>query len=366
MNRTIGDIDQNLHIESSLNLPGIVWRSARTEPFQLYGLYAPQAEGGFRRMPEAVARQTNSGVAALHANTAGGRLRFRTDSPVVALKAVMPNLCVMQHMPALGSAGFDLYIVEDGEPPVYSASFVPPADARGGFESVVRFSDGAERDILIHLPLYSGVSELYIGLAENASLRPGGAYRPVAPMLFYGSSITQGGCASRPGNAYSNILSRLLNIDHLNLGFSGSALGEPCMAEYLASLDASVFVCDYDHNAPSARHLPETLWPLYQTYRAARPETPVVFVSKPDFRPDRTDDAERRAIVRSVCERAAASGDPNVSFVDGETLFDGVCRFDCTVDGCHPNDLGFHRMALVIGRRIADVLGLPFSFDARG
>ena len=99
MNTTIGDIDPNLHIESSLNLPGIVWRSARTEPFQLYGLYAPQSEGGFRRMPEAVARQTNSGVAALYANTAGGRLRFRTDSRVVALKAVMPNLCVMQHIP---------------------------------------------------------------------------------------------------------------------------------------------------------------------------------------------------------------------------------------------------------------------------
>ena len=192
--KSIGDIDRNLRVETSLDLPETDWRSAKCGAFQLYGLYQPLSEGVFRRMPEAIAAETNEGVAHLHTNTAGGRIRFRTNSRFVALKVVMPNPCVMPHMAALGSAGFDLYL-SDGQTARYRGSFFPPVDIRGGYESVVWFESGDERDILLHMPLYSGVGELYIGLEAGASLLPGGSYRAEKPVVFYGSSITQGGCA---------------------------------------------------------------------------------------------------------------------------------------------------------------------------
>ena len=297
--KSIGDIDRNLRVETSLDLPATDWRSAKCGAFQLYGLYQPLSEGVFRRMPEAIAAETNEGVAHLHTNTAGGRIRFRTNSRFVALKVVMPNPCVMPHMAALGSAGFDLYL-SDGQTARYRGSFFPPVDIRGGYESVVWFESGDERDILLHMPLYSGVGELYIGLEAGASLLPGGSYRAEKPVVFYGSSITQGGCASRPGCAYTNLISRLLNVDHINLGFSGSARGESVIADYMASLEMSAFVCDYDHNAPSPEHLEKTLWPLYEAIRRSHPEIPFLFVSKPDF----CRDPGRRDRNPRLCARA--------------------------------------------------------------
>ena len=361
--KSIGDIDRNLRVETSLDLPATDWRSAKCGAFQLYGLYQPLSEGVFRRMPEAIAAETNEGVAHLHTNTAGGRIRFRTNSRFVALKVVMPNPCVMPHMAALGSAGFDLYL-SDGQTARYRGSFFPPVDIRGGYESVVWFESGDERDILLHMTLYSGVGELYIGLEAGASLLPGGSYRAEKPVVFYGSSITQGGCASRPGCAYTNLISRLLNVDHINLGFSGSARGESVIADYMASLEMSAFVCDYDHNAPSPEHLEKTLWPLYEAIRRSHPEIPFLFVSKPDFcRDPGRRDRNPRLVIQNAYARALAGGDWRVGFIDGETLFDGPFYTECTVDGCHPNDLGFSRMAAVIGRQVARMLDIPFRLD---
>ena len=175
------------------------------------------------------------------------------------------------------------------------------------------------------------------------------------PVLYYGSSITQGGCASRPGNAYQAMISRRLDADFINLGFSGNAKAETVMCEYLASLDASVFVCEYDHNAPNADHLAKTHRPLYETYRAAHPDVPIVFVTKPDFHPG-TEDERRRRIVIDTYEYALSVGDRKVSFVDGAHLFDGPFADSCTVDGCHPNDLGFFRMAQKIGDAVEAAL----------
>jgi len=114
------------------------------------------------------------------------------------------------------------------------------------------------RDILINFPLYNPVDEAFTGLDEDAELLPAAEYAHEKPVVFYGSSITQGACASHPGNAYCNILSRRLNTNNINLGFSGGCHGEDAMAEYLAALDMSVLVYDYDHNAESAEELQRT------------------------------------------------------------------------------------------------------------
>ncbi len=182
-------------------------------------------------------------------------------------------------------------------------------------------------------------------------------YRNEKPVVYYGSSITQGGCACRPGNAYQAMIGRKYNLDHINLGFSGSAKGEPEMAEHIASLEMEAFVCDYDHNAPSLEHLQNTLPEFYRIIREKHPDLPVIFVTKPDIllRPDWC--KERRDYIFSVYEEAKAKGE-NVYFIPGEELFAGENWDDCTVDRCHPNDLGFFRMAQRIGAELKKALNL--------
>ena len=162
------------------------------------------------------------------------------------------------------------------------------------------------------------------------------------PIVFYGSSITQGGVASRPGNAYTAIASRRLCCDHINLGFSGSAKGESEIAEYIAGLDMKAFVYDYDHNAPNSEHLRLTHEKLYRRIRESHSDIPYIMISKPTgYEHDRV----RRAIIMDTYRNAVNDGDENVYFLDGATLFVGDEREACTVDGCHPNDLGFYRFA---------------------
>ena len=200
------------------------------------------------------------------------------------------------------------------------------------------------------------MSALYVGLEASAQLSPGSAYRHKKPVLYYGSSITQGGCASRPGNSYQAIISRRYDCDFLNFGFSGNARGEETFMEYLAQLDYSIFVLDYDHNAPSAGHLEATHRRAYDIIRRHQPNKPVILISKPDFLFHRPEDRARRSIIYSTYLEAVRAGDQNVFFLDGYSLFGGEGRDGCTVDGCHPNDLGFYRMADVIGALVGRLL----------
>lgn len=351
----IGEIDQNLAVQSRLEIEGLRYRSALEEPFDIYGLYQAKETGLYRRMPEAAAKQVSPGVLGLSEHTAGGRIRFRTDSPYVTVKAKLTGQCFMPHMPLTGSHGLDLYVF-DGEEDLYQGTFVPLFDSPEDYESVVYLQDAKMQEITIHLPLYSGVAELYIGLDEKAEVEHGRKYRPVKPVLYYGSSITQGGCASRPGNHYPAAIARKNNVDFLCLGFSGSAKGEPEMADYLAGLETSVFVCDYDHNAPDREYLEATHAAFYRRYREANPDTPIIFVSRPDIRLTNETDVRRRDVIYQTYIEALKNGDGRVYFVDGFQLFGGDRRYDCTVDGCHPNDLGFFRMAEVIGEMVGHCL----------
>ena len=148
----------------------------------------------------------------------------------------------------------------------------------------------------MYFPLYNDVRALSISLDKNACVKSGKKYRDELPILYYGSSITQGGCASRPDQAYQALIAKWNNIDFINLGFSGNAKGEACMVEYLASIDCSLFVCDYDPNAPNAEYLSNTHYPLYERYRKARPNTPILFITKPDFKWDLEDETRHRII----------------------------------------------------------------------
>jgi len=225
-----------------------------------------------------------------------------------------------------------------------------------GYESIIYFNDNTERDLTINFPLYSNVSDLYIGLQETAILKNGGNYKYKNPVLYYGSSITQGGCASRPGNSYQAIISRMLDCDYINFGFSGNAKGEEKIVDYMSGLNMSVFVCDYDHNAPSVEHLINTHEGIYKRFREKNPELPIIIISKPDFNPYEFGDIQRRNVIYSTYINAIYNGDKNVYYIDGESLFKDEGRDSCTVDGCHPNDLGFMRMAETIGHIIKKVI----------
>ena len=338
--------------------PNTQWFDVRKPPFALYGLYEPQKGDAFCRMPKQIAETVSKDVAALALHTAGGRCRFSTDSPYIAIRAVMPGQSFMGHMAAVGSSGFDLY-ADTPEGSVFVTSFMPDLTCPGGIIASraiegTRFA-GKVNHYTVHFPLYAGVETLEIGILQGSTLGAGAAYKDVRPILYYGSSITQGGCASRPGISYQGYISRRFQTDHINLGFSGSAKGEQTMVDYICAQDISLFVCDYDHNESNAESLRKKHYNVYACFRQKQPQTPILLISRPDVFLCPDDAAARVQVVRETYERALASGDRNVYFVDGGTLFDGADASDCTVDSCHPNDLGFYRMAQVIGDKIAEI-----------
>lgn len=340
----IAKIDPNLEVKTTLSEKDIVFCDVTRAPFDLYGLMS--CEQGFCRLPTEVAERTSDGVLRLHRNSAGGRVRFCTDSRYVAVRVSLGVIHRMSHMTMACSAGVDLYI--DDEVTATSRhyrTFFPPYDTDGQYESILYFPTRKPRYITLHLPLYSSLDGFEIGLQADATVDHGLAYRPLAPVVYYGSSITQGGCASRPGNAYTNVVSRRMNIDHVNLGFSGNAKGESAIVDYMAGLTMSAFVCDYDHNAPSVDHLRATHEPLYRAIRAAHPDIPYIMMTRPDFDGDRANSAARRDVVYETYRRALSEGDRNVYFIDGERLLSGPYLDMATVDGCHPTDLGFALMA---------------------
>lgn len=134
------------------------------------------------------------------------------------------------------------------------------------------------------------------------------------------------------------------------------------MAEYIGELSMSAFVLDYDHNAPDIEHLEKTHAAFYATIRQAQPHLPILLVTRPDF--DGSEDAaERRRIIYETYRQAHQKGEP-VQFVDGGALWDTLSRGAATVDGCHPNDLGFYLMALKIGSALHKML--PGMFETEG
>ena len=349
----IEEIDKNLKVETSIQKDDIIWLSPKEAPISIHGLCETEQDVPYHRLPEEVAKASNSGVAGLMWHTAGGRIRFATNSPYIAIKAVMNECGTMPHITKAGQSGFDLYHYVGGMQ-VYAGTFMPSSGLTKGYESCINVKPEMNT-YTINMPLYDGVKELYIGLAKDSEIAPAAPYKYEKPVLYYGSSITQGGCASRPGNSYQGFIERKYDTDFINLGFSGSARAEEAMCAYIASLDVSVFVCDYDNNAPTLEHLQKTHYPLYKTFRDANPDTPVVFVSKPDFRGD-ADSIARRAAIYETYRIAKENGDDNVYFIDGELLFAGEFRDSCTVDGAHPNDLGFFRMGMVIGEVVGKLL----------
>ena len=345
----IEDIDSNFK-PATVGDKEVHYLNAIQAPFSLEGFpWGDPAKGEFFRLPgDLTEADVNHGALWNgHHNASGGAVRFRTDSPFIAIRAALSDSGDMNHMPRAGSAGFDLYCG-----PMKNAFHVGTAQPNPREEVLERMlyvrdaCDTGMNDWLVNFPLYGGLKSIEIGLA------PGSALEAPAPhqggkIVFYGSSITQGGCASRPGNNYCSMLCRAVDAEQVNLGFSGCGRGELAVAKAIASIPGlTAFVMDYDHNAPNAEHLLATHEPFFKAIRAVWPELPVVMLSMCNIWRHKGYAAtcRRRDIIKETYDKAVAAGDRHVYFIDGETLFGDRDREACTVDGCHPNDLGFHRM----------------------
>ncbi|MBE6650093.1 MAG: hypothetical protein E7613_02150 [Ruminococcaceae bacterium] len=355
---------------------GIKFYNIEEPPFEIYGVF--KENGRFRRLPEALAQKLNSHIGLLHADTAGGRVRFSTDSPYVAIRAKMrvydtKDYSVAASLP--GVAAFDMYTYEMGEYS-FEGVYIPARDSSKGYEGIIEFDsvpdeyvmfssysnedkvERAERklrDVTINFPPYSEVEELWIGIDGDAALTRGGKYIDKPPFVYYGSSITQGGNAPRPGVTYQALISRRFNADFINLGFSEGALGEDEIAEYIKGLEMSVFIYDYDHNAPTVEHLRRTHEKMFKAIRAAQPSLPVIMMTRPKYAHFTVSELERREIIYATYKNALDSGDKNVWFLDGKALM-AECKTDGTADNTHPSALGFASMAKAVGDTIEKIL----------
>lgn len=342
--KNIAEVDKNFKVETNIGKEDAVFFDIQSEPFKIYGVF--YEDGMFRRMPQKIADSVSEGVAYLNMNTAGGRVKFKTDSPYVAIVAKMHGVGQMSNFSMTGNAGFDLYFRRDGVE-VYKSSFIPPVDMKDGYEGVIELGSSEMRDITINFPTYSGVYSLYIGVSDKSEILAADPYKIEKPVVYYGSSITQGGCAVRPGNSYQGFISRRFDCNYTNLGFSGNAKGEDEIAEYIKELDMSMFVYDYDYNAPTVEHLVATHEKMFKTIRTKNPNLPIIMLSRPKIYLS-DEEKERRETVERTYLNAVEAGDKNVYYISGAELMKYTYN-DGSVDSIHPNDLGFWSMANVLG-----------------
>ncbi|NRF92964.1 SGNH/GDSL hydrolase family protein [Paenibacillus frigoriresistens] len=342
-------LDANMRIQQSGD-KDVNWYSPLEKPFHIAGFGWLHEERLYRRLPAQPDWKLPEAVDQLANCTAGGQIRFETNAASLTVKVKLSGTANMYHMTATGQCGFDCYMGGPGEQLYYGTTVYDHTQAE--YEAVI-FKDMAResRIITLNFPLYQGVEEVWIGLEREDQIAPPPAYDNCGKIIVYGTSITQGGCAARPGMAYTNILSRRINREFLNLGFSGNGKGEPELAHILSDIpDPACLILDYEANCVSTELLQVTLPEFISIYRNKHPLTPILVISRIIYAKDKFHDqmaqdrAERKQFQLRTVEQRRELGDANIYFYDGSNLL-GEDAHECTVDGVHPTDLGFLRMA---------------------
>jgi GDSL-like Lipase/Acylhydrolase family/N-terminus of Esterase_SGNH_hydro-type len=343
----------------------IRWNNPKEDPFKISGFAWLQEEGCYRRLPAQLEYVIPDRVNELANFTSGGQIRFRTNASKLELKVKLIGTASMGHMAASGQCGFDIYVGEPGRQQ-YFATAIPPLHEQSYERAIWNFDGRNEmREVTINFPLYQGVEEVLIGTNQNAVIEAPTPYQSDKRVIFYGTSITQGGCASRPGMSYTNILSRRFHLEFINLGFSGSGKGEQEVALTIREIERpACFVIDYEANV-TAEQYKTTLVPFIKTYREYHPLVPIIVMSRIPYAQDvahgRYEDyLERKNHSKSTVEQFIQKGDQNFTFVDGSVML-GKNWNECTVDGVHPNDLGFMKMAEGLEGIMESVLQIPLN-----
>ncbi len=365
MTSKIQSIDSNMSFNTGNNTGGVKWLKPYEEPLRLSGFPYFNTDKVYRRLPlnkVELFKKVNNNLNILSENTAGGQIRFRTNSSKILIRANLLNGHNMVNMPASGQCGFDLYLGQRGERlKFYGITKFDIKDKTYECEVVGNLKNEV-RDVLINFPLYDGVLDVEIGVMEDACVLPAKPFDAAGKIIFYGTSITQGGCATRPGMAYTNILSRWFNREVINFGFSANGLGEYEMAEVIADIeDISMVVLDYEANSATNGRLFASLNEFINIIRRKHPNVPILVVSRIPYLADYYDDNlfekrnEYREFQRSIVKEKRDKGDNNIHFLNGHDFMDDF--FDeYTVDFIHPTDLGFWKMAEGLYKVIKELL----------
>ncbi len=356
----IAQIDENFK-DNEVDFSNKELYSVLNPKFDLYGVSYDNENKTFVRAPYNVAKSITYGVEVLNTNTAGGRLRFKTNSTSVSIFVKYKYLTKMPHMPFTGSCGFVLMEHEKGGKLKYHCTFKPSftQDCSVSFTDTRKIKDeqdGKFKYFTLYFPSYQDfITDVYIAFDKGSKFGKGKKYKNFKPILYYGSSVTQGGCSSRSDNSYQSLIEKKTNIDYFNLGYSGNGKARKEMVDYMKTVDCSVFVCDYDHNAPSVEYLQNTHYYLYNEFRSTHKDTPIILVSATDER-DYVNRLKRRDVIKATYLKALENGDKNVYFIDGQKVIPNSEKQNAFVDGVHPNDLGFYYMAKSILKVLKKVI----------
>lgn len=329
------------------------WIDFPDDRFKVHGLaWFEENKHSLSRLPIRMKDKYRPPVWDLAQCPAGGRIRFRTDSATIGLRAKAPDNLPMHHMTLVGQAGFDIYV--DG---FFMGSTWP--DAEGNIQAAWRIATARKpREITIHMPLYKTVTINQLGIEEGSVIESPAPFALKKPVVYYGTSITQGGCASTPGTTYQDFISRWLNIDFINLGFSGNGKGEPELADTINEIDSACIVVDHWANtgADYEQNLPEFVGRL----RKGRPSVPIAVVGP--FYLCSTDHGggvtpQQRKWGEDYVKKMHKAGDENMHYVDGLKMLSKNESFGL-VDGVHCNSLGFYFCAKGLTPYLKRVLDL--------
>lgn len=318
--------------------------------FPLLGKATKSTATLYERLPDSLIKISRKPLWELGMNTAGLALRFRSNSTTIAVKWETRFDNVMNHMTPTGIKGLDLYCLQHKD--WLFVNSARPTD-KNNSAIIISNMEAEEREYMLYLPLYDGINSLSIGIDSLSYISQPLVNNPTRekPIVFYGTSILQGGCASRPGMAHTNIISRRLNKEIINLGFSGNAFLDLEIASVMAHVNAGAFILDFIPNT-SVDLIEERAERFYQILRDKHPQTPILFIEDPIFPHTRFDQRVAEEVVRknkalqTLFQSLKIKGERNIYFLSSEDILgqDG----EATVDGIHFTDLGFMRYADIL------------------
>ena len=315
--------------------------------FELINKGFTDTQNLYDRLPASLNGKTRPPVWSLSKNCSGLAIRFRTNSTAIAARWEVTGDVTMNHFTPTGIKGLDLYCLKNGK-----WQFVNSGRPIGKKTTaiIIDHMAGSDSEYMLYLPLYDGLVNLEIGVLPTATIDNPilDSPRKEKPVVFYGTSITQGGCASRAGMSYPNQLSRMLDRQIVNLGFSGNGQLDLEIAEAMASIDASCFVIDCLPNV-SVKQINEKYAEFLKILREKRPDVPILLVETILF-PHRIFDQsvysllqEKNSALKKIFDYQKGTGDRKIYYQKADQLIgtDG----EGTVDGVHLTDLGFLRMS---------------------
>lgn len=327
---------------AGLKTDDLTWHDAATLP--VLGTVCPDASKAYSRLPDSLESRVRDDLWDLGKNSAGLAIRFRSDATSLGFKWRALNKFNMNHMTPTGIRGLDLYALDtDGKWKTVS-SVRPAMNNHSTTAMAVTDMDSVMREYMLYLPLYDGVDSIFIGTNPGAVVQAPAVDSPVRrkPIVMYGTSILQGGCATRPGMVHTSILERMLDREVINLGFSGNAKLDIEIAQLIAQTDPAIIVLDPLPNC-TKEMVEEKMPEFYATIRRAHPKVPIVFVESCTFPIMKWNNEVLETITDKNLALARlyagfAANDPNVYYFEGSRC---LTDREGTVDNYHLTDLGF-------------------------